>query len=189
MKGSDGPRPHELGGSVEAHPIPSKRARQVAVIGSSRLAPGSELANLAEEVGRLLAEAGVTVVCGGGPGVMEAAARGAADAGGTVVGILPGIDPGEANPYCTHVVATGSGQTRNLAVAASGEVAIAVGGEWGTLTEIAYARNLGRPVIALRSWGVSGIGEMEGGPGVVPAASAAEAVALALDPPAEPRAS
>jgi uncharacterized protein (TIGR00725 family) len=135
---------------------------------------------LAEEVGRLLAEAGVTVVCGGGPGVMEAVARGASRAGGTVVGILPGADPGEANPYCTHVVATGSGQTRNLAVAASGEVAIAVGGEWGTLTEIAYARNLGRPVVALNSWDVSGVGEMEGGPGVVAVESPADAVALAL---------
>jgi uncharacterized protein (TIGR00725 family) len=150
------------------------------VIGSSRLAPGSELATLAEEVGRLLAEAGATVICGGGPGVMEAVARGAAAAGGTVVGILPGDDPAAANPHCTHVVATGSGQTRNLAVAASGEVAIAVGGEWGTLTEIAYARNLGRPLIALRSWDVSGVGEMEGGPGILPVASAAEAVALAL---------
>jgi uncharacterized protein (TIGR00725 family) len=139
---------------------------------------------LAEEVGRLLAEAGVTVVCGGGPGVMEAAARGASEAGGTVIGILPGIDPGEANTYCTHVVATGGGQSRNLAVVASGEVAIAVGGEWGTLTEIAHARNVGRPVIALHSWDVSGVGEMEGGPGVVAAASAAEAVALALGSPA-----
>ncbi len=182
MKGGDGGRPHEQrGGSVDPHPLPSERAHQVAVIGSSRLAPGSELVKLAEEVGRLLAEAGVTVVCGGGPGVMEAVARGASGAGGTVVGILPGADPGEANPYCSHVVATGSGQTRNLAVAASGEATIAVGGEWGTLTEIAYARNVGRPVIALRSWEVSGAGEMEGGPGVVTADSPVEAVALALD--------
>jgi uncharacterized protein (TIGR00725 family) len=163
-------------------PTPSARnARQVSVIGSSRCAEDSESWLLAEEVGRLLAEAGVTVVCGGGPGVMEAVARGASGARGTVVGILPGADPGEANPYCTHVVATGSGQTRNLAVVASGEVAIAIGGEWGTLTEIAYARNVGRPVIALRSWDVSGVGEMEGGPGVITAESAVEAVGLALD--------
>jgi uncharacterized protein (TIGR00725 family) len=155
--------------------------RQISVIGSSRCDERSESWRLAEEVGRLLAEAGATVVCGGGPGVMEAVARGASGAGGTVVGILPGTDPGEANPYCTHVVATGSGQTRNLAVAASAEVAIAVGGEWGTLTEIAYARNVGRPVIALRSWAVSGIDDMEGGPGVVAAVSAEEAVALALN--------
>jgi uncharacterized protein (TIGR00725 family) len=162
-------------------PTPSAHnARQIAVIGSSRCDESSESWGLAEEVGRLLAEAGATVVCGGGPGVMEAVARGAAGASGTVIGILPGADPGEANPYCTHVVATGVGQARNLAVVASGEATIAVGGEWGTLAEVAHARNLGRPVVALRSWAVSGIGDMEGGPGVIGAASAGEAVALAL---------
>ena len=88
-----------------------------------------------------------------------------------MIGILPGSDPGEANPHCTHVVATGIGQARNLAVVASGEATIAVGGEWGTLSEIGHARNLGRPVVALRSWAVSGAGDMEGGPGVVKAAS------------------
>jgi uncharacterized protein (TIGR00725 family) len=128
----------------------------------------------------LLAEANVTVVCGGGPGVMEGVARGASGAGGSVIGILPGSDPAEANPHCTQVVATGIGQARNLAVVASGEATIAVGGEWGTLAEIAHARNLGRPVVALRSWEVSGIGDMEGGPGVVAAGSAKEAVRLAL---------
>jgi uncharacterized protein (TIGR00725 family) len=111
---------------------------------------------------------------------MEAVARGAGGDGGTVIGILPGADPGEANPHCTHAVATGVGQARNLAVVASGEATIAVGGEWGTLAEIAHARNLGRPVIALRSWAVSGIGDMDGGPGVIAAASAEEAVTLAL---------
>jgi len=170
----------QRGGSVEDLPLSCERGRQVSVIGSSRCDESSESWKLAEEVGRLLAEAGVTVVCGGGPGVMEAAARGAAEAGGTVVGILPGADPGEANPYCTHVVATGIGQARNLAVVASGEATIAVGGEWGTLAEVAHARNLGRTVVALRSWAVSGIGDMEGGPGVIAAASAVEAVALAL---------
>ena len=97
-----------------------------------------------------------------------------------MIGILPGADPGEANPHCTHVVATGVGQARNLAVVASGAATIAVGGEWGTLAEIAHARNLGRPVVALRSWAVSGVGDMDGGPGVVVVASAEEAVALAL---------
>ncbi len=181
MKGGDGGRPHEqLGGSVDPHPLPSERARQIAVIGSGRLEPGSELEALAEEVGGLLAEAGATLVCGGRGGVMEAAARGAAAAGGTVIGVLPGASAEEANPHCTHVVATGIGQARNLAVVASGEVAIAVGGEWGTLSEIALARNLGRAVVALRSWSVSGAGEMEGGPGVTPASTAEQAVALAL---------
>ena len=97
-----------------------------------------------------------------------------------VIGILPGVAPEEANPYCTHVVATGIGQARNLAVVASGEAAIAIGGEWGTLAEIAHARNLGRPVIALRSWSVSGVGDMEGGPGVTVADDAEQAVGLAL---------
>jgi hypothetical protein len=155
--------------------------RQIAVIGSSRAELGSELVQLAEEVGRLLAEASVTVVCGGGPGVMEAVARGASGAGGTVIGILPGVDIEEASPHCSHAVATGTGQARNLAVVASGEAAIAVGGEWGTLSEIAYARNLGRPVVALRSWGLSGHGQMEGAPGVIAVETAAEAVAAALE--------
>ena len=156
------------------------KGRQVAVIGSSRCAEDSESWALAEEVGRLLAEAGATVVCGGCGGVMEAVARGASGAGGTVIGILPGSDPGEASPHCAHVVATGIGQARNLAVVASGEATIAVGGEWGTLAEVAHARNLGRPVVALRSWSVSGAGDMEGGPGVVEAGGPEEAVALAL---------
>ncbi len=135
---------------------------------------------LAEEVGRRLAEAGVTVVCGAGPGVMEAAARGAAEAGGRVIGIVRGTDAGEANPYCTEVVATGVGQARNLAVVASGAVAIAVGGEWGTLSEIALARTIDRTVVTLSSWGLVGRERMEGAPGVVPAKSAEDAVVAAL---------
>jgi uncharacterized protein (TIGR00725 family) len=156
------------------------RARQIAVIGSSRCEQDSESWRLAEEVGRLLAEAGAAVVCGGRGGVMEAVALGASGAGGSVIGILPGVDPEEANPHCTHAVASGAGQARNLAIAASGEATIAIGGEWGTLAEVAHARNLGRPVIALRSWSVSGAGDMEGGPGVVEAGGAEEAVGLAL---------
>ncbi|HVY96048.1 MAG TPA: hypothetical protein VHA54_03710, partial [Solirubrobacterales bacterium] len=104
----------------------------------------SELATLAEEVGRRLGEAGVTVVCGGRGGVMEAAARGASEAAGEVIGVVQGHDVGEANPYCTHVVASGIGHARNLAVVSSGQVVIAVGGEWGTLSEIGFARAIGR---------------------------------------------
>jgi uncharacterized protein (TIGR00725 family) len=151
------------------------------VIGSGGCDEESEAWRLAEEVGRLLAEAGVTVVCGGRGGVMEAAARGAANAGGTVIGVLPWVDIDDANPYCTQVVATGIGHARNLAVVASGEAAIAISGEWGTLSEIAHARNLGRPVAALRSWSVSGREEMEGGPGIVLAETPEAAVAAALD--------
>jgi hypothetical protein len=153
---------------------------QISVIGSGDCGPGSEAWGLAEEVGRLLAEAGATVVCGGRGGVMEAVAKGAAREGGEVIGVLPWTDPGEANPYCTRLVATGIGQARNLAVVASGAATIAVGGGWGTLSEIGHARSLGRTVVALRSWELSGRGEMRGAPGVIAAETAEAAVTHAL---------
>jgi uncharacterized protein (TIGR00725 family) len=153
----------------------------VAVIGSSRAEPGSEVWALAEEVGRRLAEAGAAVVCGGRGGVMEAVARGAAGGGGTVIGVLPSDSTADASPHCTHVVATGIGQARNLAVVASGEVAVAVSGGWGTLSEIGHARAIGRTVVALRSWSLSGHGDLEGAPGVIPVETAEEAVAVALE--------
>ena len=152
----------------------------MAVIGSGACEQDSELAQLAEAVGRGLAEAGVTLVCGGLGGVMEAASRGAAEAGGTVIGIVPSEQTDHANPHCTHIVATGIGHARNLAVVASGQAVIAVGGEWGTLAEIGFARKLGRPVVTLRSWLPSGEGEMAEAPGVVRAETAADAVEAAL---------
>jgi uncharacterized protein (TIGR00725 family) len=158
----------------------TERPRQVSVIGTGRCGPESEAARLAVEVGRLLGEAGVTVVCGGGKGVMAAVARGAAEAGGEVIGILPGNDLAEANPHCTHVIATDIGHARNLAVVSSGEAVIAIGGEWGTLSEIGLARALGRPVVALRSWTLDGQDGMKGAPGVVQAETPAEAVTQAL---------
>jgi len=154
--------------------------RQVAVIGPSRCEPGSEAAQLGEEVGRRLAEAGVTLVCGGLTGVMEAACRGAGEAGGEAIGIVPGHEVSEANRHCTHVVATGIGHARNLAVVSSGEAVIAIGGEWGTLSEIGFARAIGRPVVALQSWSLSGRERMEGAPGVTLAQTAREAVELVL---------
>jgi uncharacterized protein (TIGR00725 family) len=156
------------------------KQRQVAVIGASGTREGEEAWTLAEEVGRRLAEAGVALVCGGGGGVMEAASRAAAEAGGTVIGIVPGETPADANPYCTHVVATGIGHARNLAVVSSGEAVIAIGGEWGTLSEIGFARVIGHEVIALRSWELDGRERMRNGPGVIPAETAEEAVAAAL---------
>jgi uncharacterized protein (TIGR00725 family) len=153
---------------------------QIAVIGSGSCGEKTEDWELAEEVGRRLSEAGATVVCGGRGGVMEAAARGAAAAGGEAIGIVPGTSAEDANPFCTHVVATGIGQARNLAVVASGAATIAVGGEWGTLSEIAHARNIGRTVVTLCSWELSGRDEMEDAPGVVSALTAEEAVATAL---------
>jgi uncharacterized protein (TIGR00725 family) len=121
-----------------------RRVLQIAVIGS-----GAERAGQAEEVGRLLAEAGCVVVCGGLGEVMAAAARGAQSAGGTTVGVLPGESPRDANEWIDYAVATGTGHARNLAVVASCDAAVAVGGRWGTLAEIAYARLLGRPVVVL----------------------------------------
>jgi uncharacterized protein (TIGR00725 family) len=117
---------------------------QVSVVGSGTV---NEAA--AEEVGRLLAERGVTLVCGGRGEVMAAAARGAKAAGGTTIGILPGSSRSEANEWIDHVVVTGIGHARNLAVAASGDGVIAVGGAYGTLTEIGFASILGRPVVVL----------------------------------------
>jgi hypothetical protein len=142
---------------------------QVSVIGS-----GAEHERRAEEVGRLLAERGCTVITGGGLEVMAAAARGAKEAGGTTIGILPGERREDANEWIDHVVVTGIGHGRNLAVAASGEVVIAVGGSWGTLAEIAFARRLGHPVVILEpGW------ELEG-EGIERADSPEQAVELAL---------
>jgi uncharacterized protein (TIGR00725 family) len=142
-------------------------AVQVAVIGS-----GSQHEARAEEVGRLLAEHGCTVVTGGLGEVMAAAARGAKGAGGTTIGILPGERREDANPWIDHVVVTGIGHARNLAVVASGDAVIAVGGSWGTLAEIGFASRLGRAVVILEP-GLA----VEG---VARAASPAEAVGLAL---------
>ncbi len=134
---------------------------------------GAEHEERAEEVGRLLAERGCTVVTGGLGEVMAAAARGAKSAGGTTIGIVPGESRAAANEWIDHVVVTGIGHARNLAVVASGDAVIAVGGHWGTLAEIAFAGVLGRPVvICAPGW------ELEELPR---AATAEEAVELVLD--------
>jgi len=127
------------------------RSRLVSIVGGARAVP--EEAAWAEEIGRLLASAGFTIVCGGGSGVMEAACRGAVDAGGATIGILQGTDSAEANPYVTSAIATGMGSSRNRIIALSGEVVVAVGGGYGTLSEIAFALQVGRPVCAFGRWG------------------------------------
>jgi uncharacterized protein (TIGR00725 family) len=142
---------------------------QIAVIGS-----GAEWTSQAEKVGRLLAERGCVVVCGGLGEVMEGAARGAKEAGGTTVGILPGESTRDANAWIDYAVATGTGNARNLAVVASCEAAIAVGGKWGTAAEVAYARLLDRPVVVL------GAGPPVEGEGIEHARTPEEAVRLAL---------
>jgi uncharacterized protein (TIGR00725 family) len=114
------------------------------------------LYDLARVVGRLVASRGGIVVCGGLSGVMEAAARGATEEGGVAIGVLPDEDRGRANPYLSYSVATGTGQARNLAVVCSGDVVVAVGGEYGTLSEIGLALKIGRPVVALESWDLGG---------------------------------
>jgi uncharacterized protein (TIGR00725 family) len=149
---------------------------QVSVIGASTGA--DEILRDAEAVGRGIAEAGAILVCGGRTGVMEAASKGASEAGGTVIGVLPGLSAADANPYISHAVATGIGQARNLAVVASGEAIIAIGGEWGTLSEIAFARRLERPVVAIRSWTLRNQAGTD--LGIVEASTPEEAVELAL---------
>ena len=125
---------------------------QVSVIGS-----GAEHEKRAEEVGRLLAERGATVVTGGLGEVMAAVSRGAKSADGTTIGILPGETRADANPWLDHVVVTGIGHGRNLSVVASGDAVIAVGGRYGTLAEIGFALTLGRPVVVLEpGWEVEG---------------------------------
>ena len=109
---------------------------------------------------------------------MEAASKGASEAGGTVIGVLPTSSTEDANPYVTHVVATGVGHARNLAVVASGDAVIAIGGEWGTLSEIAFARRLERPVVAIRSWALRNQAGTD--LGIVEAKAPEEAVELAL---------
>lgn len=127
-------------------------AIQVSVVGS-----GVEHEANAEEVGRLLAERGATVVTGGLGEVMAAAARGAKGAGGTTIGILPTETRDAVNEWIDHVVVTGIGHARNLAVVASGDAVIAVGGRYGTLAEIGLALTLGRPVVVLEpGWEVEG---------------------------------
>jgi uncharacterized protein (TIGR00725 family) len=142
-------------------------AIQVSVIGSGR---GQE--ENAEQVGRLLAERGATVVTGGLGEVMAAAARGAKSVGGTTIGILPTETRERANEWIDHVVVTGIGHARNLAVVASGDAVIAVGGRYGTLAEIGLALTLGRPVVVLDpGWQVEGTQRAQ---------TPAEAVELAL---------
>jgi uncharacterized protein (TIGR00725 family) len=144
------------------------RHTQVSVIGSGN---GHEEA--AVEVGRLLAERGCVVITGGLDEVMAGALRGAREAGGTTIAIVPGETHAEANEWADHVVVTGIGHARNLAVAASGDAVIAIGGSWGTLAEIGFAMRLGRPVVVLAG-GVA----VEG---VLRASTPTEAVDLALE--------
>jgi hypothetical protein len=143
---------------------------QIAVAGGSVCSPAT--ARAARAVGGAIAAAGAVLVCGGLGGVMAAAARGAAEAGGEVVGILPGYDRARGNRHVTIGIPSGLGHARNVLVAAAGDAVIALAGEHGTLSEVALARVLGRPVVALGAW--------RGVAGVTAARTPREAVARAL---------
>jgi uncharacterized protein (TIGR00725 family) len=122
----------------------------VAVVGAG-VADDDE-ARVAEEVGELLARRGAVVVCGGMTGVMEAVCKGAKGAGGTTVGILPGSLRSEANEYVDVAIATGLGEVRNALIVRTADVVVAIGGEYGTLSEIALALKVGTPVVGLDTW-------------------------------------
>lgn len=130
----------------------------IGVIGESEFTDAAH-ETLAEETGRLIAQAGYVLVCGGLTGVMEAACRGARGAGGQTVGILPGMDRSEANPHVTVAIPTSLGQMRNLVIVLSADVLIAIGGGFGTLSEIGHALRLGKPVIGLRTWEATRAGQ------------------------------
>jgi uncharacterized protein (TIGR00725 family) len=150
--------------------------RYVAVCGPDPAEPN--IAAVAEDVGRLLARAGAVLVCGGLGGVMEAAARGCADEGGTSIGILPDTDRDRANPYLSLAIPTGLGELRNGLIIRAADAVIAVAGEFGTLSEIALAVKTGVPVVGVDTWELAKRGtRVEAFP---TASNAQEAVELAL---------
>ncbi len=169
----------EGGGQEEGEgPYPEIRRRPfVAVIGASVC--HAAVAAQAEEVGRRLAQAGAVLVCGGMGGVMEAACRGAKSAGGLTVGILPGAAREEGNPYVDVPIVTGMGYARNIIVVSSAQAVIAVAGAYGTLSEIAYARQRGLPVVGLGSWQLAQAGHITNDVELVD--TPAEAVARVLE--------
>ena len=148
----------------------------IAVIGGSTATPDE--AKRAEAVGRALAEAGAVLICGGRGGVMEAACRGAKSAGGLTIGVLPGTSRSAANAYVDIPIVTGIGEARNAIITRTAQAVIAIGGSYGTLSEIAFARGFGTPLVGLGTWEV----RREGHPDapIIYAAAAEEAVAQAL---------
>ena len=148
----------------------------IGVIGDSSCPP--EEAKLAESVGELLAQRGATIVCGGLGGVMEAVCRGAKSKGGLTIGILPGENSSMANPWVDIPVVTGLGEARNVTVVKSAQAVIAIGGGYGTLSEIAYALKSSIPVIGLNTWSLSRNGQAEDS--IIRVQSATEAVDKAI---------
>jgi uncharacterized protein (TIGR00725 family) len=163
------------------NPSPRARPVQIAVIGAGQA--DAEVAGRAEEVGAALASHGAVLICGGLGGVMEAACRGAKAGGGLTVGLLPGRDPAAANAWVDVVVPTGLGEARNALVVSAASAVIALDGEYGTLSEIAFALRAGIPVFGLGTWTLTrpdgsvdtGIVPMDHPAGAVAAAIAAAA--------------
>jgi uncharacterized protein (TIGR00725 family) len=156
-----------------------KRKMIISVIGGSK--PTPEHLALAEAVGRELAQRGVMVACGGLTGVMEAVCRGAKSAGGTTIGILPGRSPDDANTYVDIPVVTGLGYARNFIVVHTGQAVIAIGGAFGTLSEIGHALGDDIPVVGLQTWPLhrNGNGELIDG-AIIQASDPVDAVEKAL---------
>jgi uncharacterized protein (TIGR00725 family) len=148
----------------------------IAVIGNSSCSP--QEAKLAENVGQLLAQQGVTVICGGLGGVMEAVCRGAKSRGGSTVGVLPGEDSSAANPWVDIPLVTGLSEARNVVIVKSAQAVIAIGGGYGTLSEIAYALKRNVPVIGLNTWLLSRNGREDHS--IIRVQSPAEAVDAAI---------
>lgn len=164
-----------------AEAITRTRPAFVAVIGDGdpQGPDSSRILEWAEELGQDLARGGAVVITGGLGGVMRAASRGAANAGGETIGILPGADPAEANEFVRTPIATGLGVVRNLVVVTSSDAVVAVGGRHGTLSEIGLALRMGRSVVALSSWRVESEHRF-GGPRIHRARDPREAAALGL---------
>ena len=127
------------------------RPLRIAVCGTGM--PDAQIEHLAEQVGMLLGRAKVVLLCGGLYGAMEAAARGARAVGATTIGFLPGVNPDDANDHIVIPIATGLGEARNAVLVRAADAVIAIGGDWGTLSEIALARKIGRPVVLLQPSG------------------------------------
>jgi uncharacterized protein (TIGR00725 family) len=151
----------------------------IAVVGPGRDVSGAELAQ-AEEAGAAIAAAGATLVCGGLGGVMEAACRGARSRGGLTVGLLPGTDREDANGWVVIALPTGLGEARNVLIVRAADAVVAVGGGWGTLSEIALAVRAGLPVIGVRTWEIAREGEPVAGVRAVDDGATAVAEALRL---------
>ena len=155
----------------------TNKKRIIAVIGGGQ--PSAREARLAEEVGRELARQDAILVCGGLGGVMEAACKGAQSEGGMTIGILPGESRRAANPSVQIPIVTGMGYARNLAVVKSAQAVIAIGGSYGTLSEIGHALQSGIPVIGLNTWSLSQNGKQDNS--IIPAQNPTEAVNKALE--------